>query len=92
MKRTITALAILIAATISIAGQSKDEQAIRQYFNELDAMLVTDEAGAVETLFADDLIFVGINGDKNNKADRINAAKNGTWSFVSVNAILKAFA
>jgi len=55
-------LAILIAAGISIFGQSKDEQAIRQHFSEMDAMLVKDEAGAFERFTAADFIFVGTGG------------------------------
>jgi len=84
MKRTILTLAILIAATISIAGQSKDEQAIRQYFNELDQMLVTDEAGAAEKLTGDDFIFIGGNGGKSTKAEQVANIKNSTWGFASV--------
>jgi len=84
MKRTIITLAILIAATISIFGQSKDEQAVRQYLSEVDAMLVKDDVAALEQFTAEDLIFVGTGGKKWTRAEQIENAKKSTWSFASV--------
>jgi len=83
MKRTIITLAILIAATISIAGQSKDEQAVRQHFSEVDAMLVKDEVGAFERYTADDLIFVGTGGVKRTRAEHIENIKKAAGSFTA---------
>lgn len=84
MKRTILTLAILIATTISIFGQSKDEQAIRQYLGEVDAMLVKDDVAVLEQFTAEDLIFVGTSGKKWTRAEQIENAKKSTWSFASV--------
>lgn len=83
MKRTILTLTILIAATISIFGQSKDEQAVRQHFNEVDTMIVKDEVGAWERFTADDLIFVGINGRKFTRAEQIENVKKAAGSFTA---------
>lgn len=83
MKRTILILAIFIAAATSVFGQAKDEQAIRQYFDELDAMLVKDQAGAIRQMTSDDYVFVNTGGAKLNKAGQIETIKNSTWTFAS---------
>ncbi len=83
MKRTIITLAILIAATISIFGQSKDEQAVRQYLSEVDAMIVKDEVGAWERFTADDFIFIGTGGAKRTRAEHIENVKKATGSFAA---------
>lgn len=83
MKRTILTLAILILSAISIFAQAKDEQAIRQFFSEVDTMIVKDELGAWERFTADDLIFVGINGRKWTKPEQIENVKKAAWSFTA---------
>ncbi|MCA1622919.1 MAG: nuclear transport factor 2 family protein [Acidobacteria bacterium] len=84
MKRTILTLTMIIAACGFVFGQSKDEQAIRQYLSEVDAMLVKDEAAALEQFTADDLIFVGTGGRKWTKAEQLENIKKGTWSYASL--------
>lgn len=85
MKRTILTLAILIAATISIFGQSKDEQMIRQGFDQMTGAMLKDDFAAMERLLSDDFTYVGINGRKQNRAERLATIKNSTWSFASLN-------
>ncbi len=84
MKRTILTLAILIFSAISISAQSKAEQEIRQFFSEVDAMIVKDDVAAMEKYTADDLIFIGTGGRKWTKAEQIENIKKGTWNFASV--------
>ena len=83
MKRSLLAMAMLVAATTFVFGQAKDEQAVRQYFDAMNNAMLKDDLAAQERLYADDYIYVGINGERQNKAERLAAAKSGTTSFVS---------
>ncbi|MDQ3749082.1 MAG: nuclear transport factor 2 family protein [Acidobacteriota bacterium] len=71
------------AANQSGSSSGNDEQAIRQYLGELDAMIVKDEAGALERFAADDLIFIGISGKKWTKAEQMENFKKATGTYTA---------
>jgi len=76
MKRTITTLAMIIAATTFIFGQSKDEQEIRKMFEMSAEALVKNDIAALSNYYADGLTFTVADGNTYNKTQFLDFVKN----------------
>ncbi len=85
MKRILSVAAVLVASSLFVFGQSKDEQSVRQYFDELNAAMLKDDFAARERLYADDYTNININGEVQTKTQWLTNQKNSPWSFASLN-------
>jgi ketosteroid isomerase-like protein len=92
MKR-ILVVAMLVAAfsfafsqtTRSSANQKgNDEQAVRQFLNDLYTALGRNDVAALDRLYADDYTFVNESGVLTTKAPRLAAIKSGELKYESV--------
>lgn len=77
MKRIFLAVAMMVAATTFVFGQSKDEQAVRQTLTEVAAALSRNDADALDRFYADDYTLVGSTGVLINKTQRLASFRNG---------------
>lgn len=89
MKRAIL-LGLFFTASISIFGQSIEEEAIRQYLTELDATLVKDQPGAWKKFAAEDAVVITSNGIKRTQAEQIETIKKGTISFTALKRTIES--
>ncbi len=76
---------MLVAASFFVFAQAgKDEQAVRQYFDELDAATRKDDFAAMERMTGDDFTYVGIAGMKpQSKAEAMEGARSRTFTVAS---------
>lgn len=85
MKRIFLLLMIVAAVAAPAFGQANgDEKAVRQYFDEMNAAMLKDDFAAMGRMYADDFVYVGTNGELQNKAERLASAKGSSWSFASL--------
>jgi uncharacterized protein (TIGR02246 family) len=93
MKRVVIAAMLVAAfsfvfsqATRSSANQKgNDEQAVRQFLNELYAALGRNDTAALDRIYADDYTFVNESGVLTTKAPRLAAIKSGELKYGSAN-------
>ena len=92
MKR-ILVVTMLVAASAFVFSQparssanqkGNDEQAVRQFLDELYAALGRNDAAALDRLYADDYTFVNESGVLTTKAPRLAAIKSGEMKYESV--------
>ncbi len=76
MKRITLTLAMIIAATTFVFGQSKDEQEIRKMFEMSANALVKNDVAALSNYYADGLTFTLADGRTINKTQFLDFAKN----------------
>lgn len=76
MKRTILTLAMIIAATTFIFGQSKDEQEIRKTMEIVAAAIVKSDVTALSNYYADDVTVTVDDGRVVNKTQFLDFIKN----------------
>jgi uncharacterized protein (TIGR02246 family) len=67
----------------SSGSSGNDEQAIRQFIEQMNTAMLKDDFAARERLYAGDYIYTGGNGERQNKTERLTAEKNGTWNFAA---------
>lgn len=84
MKRTILIAVMLLVASISSFGQSKDEQAIRQTLNELMTALSSNDVDTAGRIYADDYVIGLADGSSTTKAQRLAAMKSGDLRYQSL--------
>src|SRR6202521_5409839 len=77
MKRIPLIAAILIAASASIFGQSKDEQTVRHSLTEIAAALKSQDVAALDRFYSNGYTFVSPSGVIYNKTQRLAAIKSG---------------
>jgi ketosteroid isomerase-like protein len=92
MKRFLV-VTLLIAASSFVLSQptlgstnqkGNDEQAVRQFLDELYAVLGRNDVAALDRLYADDYTFVNESGVLLTKAPRLAAIKSGELKYESV--------
>ena len=92
MKRILVG-AMLVAAFSFVFSQTarsganqkgNDEQAVRQFLNELSAALVRNDTAALDRIYADDYTLVNESGVLTTKAPRLAAIKSGELKYESV--------
>ncbi len=88
----ILLVVILSAASSFALGQmsrssanriSNDDQAIRQFFNELAAALARNDVAALDRLHSDDFTLVNLSGAVISKAQRLAPIKSGDLKYES---------
>jgi uncharacterized protein (TIGR02246 family) len=76
MKRIFIFLAMIIAATTFVFGQSKNEQEIRKMFEMTANALVKNDLAALSNYYADDLTMTLADGRTGNKTQFLDFVKN----------------
>lgn len=84
MKRTITIILMLFAASSVGLGQAKEEQAIRQTLNNLMTALSKSDVETAGRIYADDYVIGLADGSSTTKAQRLNAIKSGDLKYQSL--------
>lgn len=65
-------------------NEENEEQAVRQLISNLAKALQTNNAAALDSIYADSYTFVGVNGVLATKAERLDAIKSGKLKYKSL--------
>jgi len=91
MKRITLTLAMIIAATTFVFGQSKEEQEIRKMFEMSADALVKNDVAALSNYYADGLTFTLADGRTINKTQFLDFAKNSKRESFNFDAARDAY-
>lgn len=75
MKRTYLLIVFILVSTFFVFGQSEDEKAIQQILNDITTVNKTGDFAILNQIFADDFIFITVQGKTFNKTERIAFVK-----------------